>query len=200
MIEFLKWWLRRINSLEFWIAFLEAFKDLGPLAPILLAMIESFIPALPLVAIVTFNITAHGALLGFIYSWIGSTIGCYLVFSFFRLFVKRHLENWIRSKKALCKGLDWVAGADARVLFLLAMLPFTPSAFLNMAFGLSDFDFLTYVITLFFAKLLMMFSLAVFGNSLVLSFDNPWYLIPAAVLLTILILLSRYYSRKHGLK
>lgn len=200
MLTFFENLLNQMNTLEFWITFLEAFKDLGPLAPIFLAFIESLIPALPLVAIVTFNITVHGAVLGFLYSWIGSTVGCYLVFCFFRHIVKRYLVSWLKTKKTLKKGLDWVAQADARILFVLAMLPFTPSSFLNMAFGLSDFNQKTFFITLGLAKSLMMAGLAMFGGSLVLSFENPWYLLLAAAVLVILLAASRYTSHKHGLK
>jgi len=69
MSETLRFWLERIMTVEFWVEALSAFKDLGPLAPICLALVESLIPALPLVAIVTINISAHGAILGFLYSW-----------------------------------------------------------------------------------------------------------------------------------
>ncbi len=178
---------------------LEAFKDLGPAAPIFLAMLESLIPALPLVAIVTFNITVHGAAAGFLYSWIGSTLGCYLVFCFFRYPVRRFLNPWIKRKPALSSGLKWVAKVNWKILFLLAMLPFTPSSFLNMTFGLSDFNQRTFFVTLFFAKAIMMSGLAFFGSSVALSFENPWYLLPAGAILLLLLLLSRYTSRRHGL-
>ena len=59
-------WLRQLGTLEFWLALLERFENLGPLAPILLAMVESFFPPLPLIAIVALNVAAHGGLLGFL--------------------------------------------------------------------------------------------------------------------------------------
>ena len=189
-------WYNLLTSLDFWIQFLNQFIDLGPLAPILLALIESLIPALPLFAIVTFNITAYGPVLGFLYSWIGSTLGSILVFCFFRYFVKRYLSEWIARKKNLSKALAWVANRNAKTLFLMAMLPFTPSSFLNMAFGLSDFDTYTFIITLSVAKLLMMGGLAFFGNSLLLSLENPGYLILAIIIMLVLYLLSRII-RKH---
>ena len=94
MSETLRFWLERIMTVEFWVEALSAFKDLGPLAPICLAFVESLIPALPLVAIVTINISAHGAILGFLYSWVGTTLGSLIVFLFFRRIVKRKLMPW----------------------------------------------------------------------------------------------------------
>ena len=45
MSETLRFWLERIMTVEFWVEALSAFKDLGPLAPICLAFVESLIPA-----------------------------------------------------------------------------------------------------------------------------------------------------------
>ena len=45
-------WLHQLGTLEFWEALLEGFEGLGPLVPILLAMVESIFPPLPLIAIV----------------------------------------------------------------------------------------------------------------------------------------------------
>ena len=64
-------WLHQLGTLEFWEALLEGFEGLGPFVPILLAMVESIFPPLPLIAIVALNVAAHGGFLGFVYSWLG---------------------------------------------------------------------------------------------------------------------------------
>ena len=61
--------LRQLGTLEFWETLLDSFGNLGPIAPIMLAMVESFFPPLPLIAIVALNVAAHGGILGFLYSW-----------------------------------------------------------------------------------------------------------------------------------
>ena len=81
-------WCRQAVSLSFWEELLASFQNLGPLVPIFMAALESLIPALPLVAIVLVNVAAHGALLGFLYSWIGTCIGCTVVYWFFRAVCK----------------------------------------------------------------------------------------------------------------
>lgn len=199
MIETFKEWIKLLSSLDFWLQFIELFRDFGPVAPIFLAMIEGLIPALPLVAIVTFNITAHGLVLGFLYSWIGSVLGCFIVFTFFRFIVKKYLSKWIKNHHRIQKGLAWVASVNYKILFILALLPFTPSSFLNIVFGLSDFDLRLYFKTIMLAKIGMIISLSLFGSSVVYSFENPYFLILAALILLLLYLLSKYFTSKHGL-
>ena len=62
-------WVHQLGTLEYWEALLAGFEGLGPLVPILLAMVESFFPPLPLIAIVALNVAAHGGLLGFLILW-----------------------------------------------------------------------------------------------------------------------------------
>ena len=160
---------------------------------------ESLIPALPLVAIVTINISAHGAILGFLYSWVGTTLGSLIVFLFFRRIVKRKLMPWFSRKASIQKALDWVADRNAAVLFILVSLPFTPSSFINIAFGLSDFDEQKFIKTLIAAKLIMMLGLSLFGKTLSISFTRPVYLILAVAILAALYLISVHFRKKHGL-
>lgn len=86
--------LHQLGTLEFWEALLEGFEGLGPLVPILLAMVESIFPPLPLIAIVALNIAAHGGFLGFVYSWLGVAAGGTVVFLFWRRVVKRFSGSW----------------------------------------------------------------------------------------------------------
>ena len=74
-------WIHQLGTLEYWEALLAGFEGLGPLVPILLAMVESFFPPLPLIAIVALNVAAHGGLLGFCtagqaWRWAASSCFC----------------------------------------------------------------------------------------------------------------------------
>ena len=82
-------WAHQLGTLEYWQTLLDRFGDLGPLAPITLAVVESFFPPLPLIAIVALNVGAHGGILGFLYSWIGVALGGTLMFLLWRRIVKR---------------------------------------------------------------------------------------------------------------
>ena len=188
-----------ITSLDFWVDCLNSFKILGPLAPILLALLESLIPALPLVAIVTLNIAAHGTIFGFIYSWVGTCLGSTIAFLFWRKIAKKFfikLENRIQKIK---KAKKWVTNFNKKALFFLCILPFTPSSFINFAFGISDFDEKRYLITIFIAKLIMIGLLASFGHGIVKSLENPVFIIFSLVLILVLWIISKIINKKNGL-
>ena len=187
------------STLEFWQTLLDSFGDLGPLAPIFLAMVESFFPPLPLIAIVALNVAAHGGLFGFVYSWVGVMLGGTLMFLFWRRVVKRFFWKLASRSEKLKKAQQWVSHVDTATLFMLAVLPFTPTAFLHLAFGISDFDEKRYLLTLLVGKAVMVAMMALFGQSLVSSMKNPVYLVLAVVIWGAMYWGSKRFCKKHDL-
>ena len=190
-------WVHQLGTLEFWKTLLESFGDLGPIAPVILAMVESFFPPLPLIAIVALNVAAHGGLLGFVYSWLGVILGGSVMFLFWRRIVKRFFWKFAHRVACLQKAERWVSRFDTASLFMLSVLPFTPSSFMHLAFGISDFDEKRYLITMLLGKGIMVAMMALFGQSLVSSMKNPFYLILAVLIWGGMYLASRWFCKKH---
>lgn len=193
-------WLHQLMTLEFWLTLLEKFEGLGPVAPILLAMVESFFPPLPLVAIVALNVAAHGGLLGFLYSWAGVVLGGTVMFLFWRRVVKPHFWKLAKRFQKLEKAQQWVNHFDTSSLFMLALLPFTPTSFMHLAFGISDFEEKRYLVTVLLAKGVMVGMMALFGQSLVSSLKNPFYLILAVLLWGGMYWASKCFCKRHHLE
>ncbi len=193
-------WLHQLTTLEFWLTLLDRFEGLGPVAPILLAMVESFFPPLPLVAIVALNVAAHGGLLGFLYSWAGVVLGGTVMFLFWRQVVKPHFWKLARRFQKLEKAQQWVNHFDTSSLFMLALLPFTPTSFMHLAFGISDFEEKRYLITVLLAKGVMVGMMALFGQSLVSSLKNPFYLILSVLLWGGMYWASKCFCKRHHLE
>lgn len=191
--------LHQLGTLEFWETLLEGFGDLGPLAPITLAMVESFFPPLPLIAIVALNVAAHGGFLGFAYSWIGVLLGGTLMFLLWRRVVKRFFWKVASRSEKLEKAQRWVSRLDVASLFMLSVLPFTPTSFMHFAFGISDFDEKRYLITMLLGKGVMVAMMALFGQSLVSSLKNPVYLILAVALWGGMYWASKQFCKKHDI-
>lgn len=192
-------WLRQLGTLGFWEALLDSFGNLGPIAPIVLAMVESFFPPLPLIAIVALNVAAHGGILGFVYSWAGVALGGSIMFLLWRRVVKRYFWKLASRSPKLEKAQQWVNRFDTSSLFMLTLLPFTPSSFMHLAFGISDFDEKRYLLTLLAGKAVMVAMMALFGQSLVSSLRNPVYLILAIAIWAGMYWVSRKFCKKHDL-
>lgn len=191
--------VHQLGTLEFWQTLLESFGDLGPLAPIFLAMVESFFPPLPLIAIVALNVAAHGGLFGFVYSWVGVMLGGTLMFLFWRRVLKQFFWKFASRSQKLEKAEQWVSRFDVSSLFMLSVLPFTPSSFMHFAFGISDFDEKRYLITMLLGKGVMVAMMALFGQSLVRSMKNPVYLVLAVVIWSAMYWGSKRFCKKHDL-
>ena len=191
--------LHQLGTLDFWKTLLDGFGDLGPLAPIALAMVESFFPPLPLIAIVALNVAAHGGFLGFAYSWIGVLLGGTLMFLFWRRVVKRFFWKVASRSEKLEKAQRWVSRLDVASLFMLSVLPFAPSSFMHFAFGISDFDEKRYLITMLLGKGAMVAMMALFGQSIVSSLRNPVYLILAVALWGGMYWASKQFCKKHDI-
>ena len=191
--------VHQLGTLEFWQTLLDSFGDLGPLAPIFLAMVESFFPPRPLIAIVALNVAAHGGLFGFVYSWVGVMLGGTLMFLFWRRVLKQFFWKFASRSQKLEKAEQWVSRFDVSSLFMLSVLPFTPSSFMHFAFGISDFDEKRYLITMLLGKGVMVAMMALFGQSLVSSMKNPVYLILAVVIWGAMYWGSKRFCKKHDL-
>ena len=83
---------------------------------------------------------------------------------------------------------------------VLALLPFAPSSFMHLAFGISDFDEKRYLITMLLGKGVMIAMMAVFGQSLVSSMKNPLYLVLAVLLWGGMYWVSKQFCKKHNLE
>lgn len=191
--------VHQLGTLEFWQTLLDSFGDLGPLAPIFLAMVESFFPPLPLIAIVALNVAAHGGLFGFVYSWVGVMLGGTLMFLFWRRVLKQFFWKFAGRSQKLEKAEQWVSRFDVSSLFMLSVLPFTPSSFMHFAFGISDFDEKRYLITMLLGKGVMVAMMALFGQSLVSSMKNSVYLVLAVVIWGAMYWGSKRFCKKHDL-
>lgn len=193
-------YIELIGTVEFWEGLFHSFRILGPLAPILLAMVEAFIPALPLVAIVTLNVAAHGGILGFLYSWLGSVLGSILFFLFCRKLFKSLILRIAGRHPKIMKAREWVNRMNKKALFAIIAMPFTPSSFVNFAMGVSDFDAKTYIKIMASAKIVMLILLSLFGQSVVQALENPVFIVLAAALIIVLYFVSRYVKKRHDLE
>lgn len=152
---------------------LQTYEKLGPLPGILLPFIEAFLPFLPLFVFVMANGAAYGLLKGFIYSWIGSSLGSVAVFLLIRSFGHKKLLVKIKKNKQIAFVTTWVERHGFGLLFLLLCFPFSPSSVINIVAGLSNVNKKQFMLAVFLGKAVMIFSIAYVGSSIIEFAKNP---------------------------
>jgi uncharacterized membrane protein YdjX (TVP38/TMEM64 family) len=105
------------------------------------------------------------------------------------------MERYAENHEKIMKARRFVKKIKPVTLFLILMMPFTPSSFMNFAFGVSVYSKRRYLLTLYCAKVAMIVLLALIGQSLVLSLDEPLFIITAIAMIAILIYLSKHVFR-----
>jgi len=192
-------YIESIQQFEFWLSLIAQYRELGPLAPIFLTMIEAFIPALPLLLIVTFNSVQYGFVFGFIYSYIGVVIGSYLVFLFFRTIIKGYLMNRFYHGHRWAKILNWIEVQPPLFLFFVSAIPFTPSSLINIIFGLSGYQKRQFFFSVALGKTISVAIMAFFGHSIANLMERPLALVLSTILIIVAYVISHYYQKHSGM-
>lgn len=177
------------------IELMAEFAQYGPFAGILLTMVEAFFPPFPLVVFVTINIIAYGFWLGYIYSFIGTFIGSWLMFLIIRRFGRGKFQNLVHRHRRLDNLLHWINEKGFMPIFILLTFPFTPSIIICGLAGLADVKIGDYVLALFLGKLLMVFSFSFIGYNVSAFISKP---IRSIILILVIILFSYIGKRLIG--
>jgi Uncharacterized conserved protein len=170
---------------------LHRYSELGPLPGILLPLLEAFLPILPLVVFVVANASAYGMWLGFLYSWIGVSVGSLLVFMIARKLNVRYGERIRRRFPKAEKFFDFVERKGFTPIFLLACFPFSPSVIVNIAAGLSKIPLHTFLTAVLLGKAVMIFTLSFLGHDIRAMVDNPWRIVMAVAILLLMWIAGR---------
>lgn len=165
--------LKEFFNEEYILELIQSYKAFGPIPGILLPILEAFLPFLPLVVFVIANTNAFGLWVGFLLSWIGSTIGAILVFLLIRRYGHTRLLSSLKRNKQVEKLTKWLDVHGFGPLFLLMCFPFTPAAVVNIVAGLSHINRSKYIFAVLAGKLVMIFTISYVGHDIVALFTNP---------------------------
>lgn len=145
----------------------------GFMSGVLLIILESMIPVLPLGVFVALNVITFGKVAGFIISWVSTIIGCMLAF-----LISRKLSNKIEKKygqnKEVKKFKKYLSKLSLSNLVILLAVPFTPAFAINIGAGLSNIDSKRYFIALLIGKIPMIYFWGFIGKSLIESISDPF--------------------------
>lgn len=180
-----------LTDIEKWYTVILEYKLIAPVIGMGLVMLESLIPMLPLFAFITLNVYAFGPILGYLYSLIGTIVGSYIVFIFFRHFISRWFHQKMQNYERVNRALHWVDDKGITPIFILMCFPLAPSSIINIAAGLSNVRKRSFIICLCLAKPIMILFWTYIGYSLTEILENPIHLIIAGVIMYIVMKLGK---------
>ena len=183
------------NLIEYFVGIMT---NLGPLSGILLIVLESILPFLPLSVFIALNGASFGYVFGFIISWLSTCVGCALSFFIFRKLFQSKFENLISKKdkikiKKVKKRFDNI---KLSTLVLIIALPFTPAFAVNIAAGLSKMSFRKFIVAILIGKLSIVYFWTYIGKSLIESMMDLKTIITVILLLIVSYIVSKLINRK----
>jgi uncharacterized membrane protein YdjX (TVP38/TMEM64 family) len=157
------------------------------LLTLVIMIIQNSFTVIPLILVITVNITLFGFLVGFLWSWITSVIAAIVVFLFVRNIFQDHLIKKIKQDHILKieeNGFSYV--------FQGRVFPFIPTSFINLLAGLSSIRLKHFILGTLLGNFLYFFILSLIPAGL-MSLNISNYVIG----LIILIIFSIYYGYKY---
>ncbi len=167
----------------------------GIIYGIILVLLESIIPALPLGVFITFNISAYGLFLGILISWIGTCMGCYLSYLFFRFLSLNFFSKHLKQRK-LITVIEGIKNITFSNLVVLISLPFTPAFLINIACGIVNMNKKKFVAAILIGKISIITFWGCVGKSLLESITDIKTIIIISIFILIAYLVSKLVSKK----
>lgn len=146
----------------------------GILFGMLIVMLESFLPVLPLCVFIALNINAFGLITGILISWIATCIGCYISYLvFYHLsndFIYKRLNK--KNKMKVDKALKSFKKLSFPSLVVLITLPFTPAFLINILAGITMISKRRFLIAILIGKIFMVTFWGYIGKSFIESITD----------------------------
>ena len=175
---------------------------LGPISGIVLIILESILPFLPLSVFIALNVNAFGMFLGVFISWVATFLGsflCYLLFYY--LGGKFHQK--VLNKKMIIKvrnGIDKISNIRFSSLVLLITLPFTPASLINILSGMAGISKKKFLAALLIGKVFSTTFWGYIGKSLIESVTDLTTLIYIGIALLVAYVLSKIVSKRMNIE
>lgn len=176
--------------------------SIGPIAGILLIILESILPMLPLSVFITLNMISFGSFFGFLISWISTIIGCMLSFTLFRYFFQKKLYRFIKRKEQdkFAGIMKTISNIKFSNLVILIAIPFSPAFFINIAAGVSKIKTEKFFLAAIIGKMVMVYFWGYIGTTLLESLTDITVLFKIAFLLVLAFFVSKIVEKKLKLK
>ena len=180
----------------------EVISNGGILFGMLLIMIESFIPVLPLSVFIALNTHTFGLLPGILMSWVSTCIGCYISYLIFYYvsnnIIYKYVSKKVRNK--IDKAIDKFQSISLANLTVIITLPFTPAFLINILAGVSGMSKKKYIVALLIGKIFMVSFWGYIGKSFVESMTDISSIIMMSIMIIIAYVLSKLIGKNANIE
>lgn len=162
------------------------YKVLAAIIGFILIIIETFIPVLPLIAIIVANAYILGVWKGFFISWIASCVASIGLYYISNKFSKIDILQKYHKNKKVLNIVRWVKKQGFNSIFIAYVCPFIPDFLVSISSGFAGIDFKDYVLGMISGKFVMFLFISYMGKDIDTLIYNPQKI----MLLTVTIIIS----------
>lgn len=167
------------------------YKILAGVIAFLVTAIESFIPILPLVAIILLNVFLFGMWIGFFISWAASSSAAVILYVLASKFSKLKIFDKYRQKFSDKKIFTYIKKQGFSIIFITYVCPFISDFLINILSGFVNLDIKTFISGMLVGKFVMFLFISYVGNDVQGFFQDPI----KVILLSMFILISWMIGR-----
>lgn len=169
---------------------------IGIIFGMLIIVLESILPILPLAVFIAVNMLVFGNIIGFITSFIATSTGCALSFFICRKGLSDIFYSKIKEDGRINKLMKKITKIKFSNLVLIIALPFTPAFVVNIASGLSKLSFKKFISAILIGKLSIVYFWGFIGTTFIESITDIKVLIEIGLILLITYILSKLITKK----
>lgn len=169
---------------------------IGIILGMLVIVLESMLPILPLAVFIAVNMLVFGNVLGFIISWIATILGCILAFTICRKGLSDKFYIKIKQDGRIDRFMKKISKIRFSSLVIITALPFTPAFAVNIAAGLSKISFRKFVANIAISKLAIVYFWGFIGTTFLESITDIKILIELGIIILGAYVLSKLVMKK----
>lgn len=159
---------------------------------LIIMIIQNVFTLIPLILVISSNITLFGFGYGFLWSWLTSVVGGVLVYLAARYWLKDFLVRLIQSRWKKEK-MDQRSFA---FVFIGRVFPFVPTSLINIASGASNIPLRDFVLGTAFGNLIYFFIMSLLAHG-VISADGVSLLVAVGIGIVTVVLYLLYKRKKN---
>ncbi len=179
---------------------MNSYRAFGPLLAFFLPFIEAFLPFLPFSLFVIVNVSAYGLFWGFLISCTAAILGSLCVFWIVRRFGQMRFLRFITHHPHVRKVMNWIDEHGFGPIFILLVMPFTPSSAVNVVAALSEIRFFQFLMALIGGKVIKVFAISYIGYDLQDIMQHPVKLLILIGIVIVLWFIGKRLERWMGSK